>query len=88
MKDPSQFRCYSPGDPYGVLWEVACFEYWDETPRRKSAFERVWTILMAVVIIIVIVYSAIYTLRWWVQYRKEAREEQQRQENVETTREL
>ncbi|XP_055298039.1 protein artichoke [Sitodiplosis mosellana] len=88
LKDPSQLRCYSPGDSYGVFWEMACFNYWVETPRRTSAFERAWTMLMAIVIVVSMIYSAIYGLRWWAQRRKEAREERQRQENLETTREL
>lgn len=43
---------------------------------------------MALLIVLAILYSAVYGLRWWIQCRKEAREEEQRQSNLETTREL
>lgn len=88
LRDASQFRCYSSGNAYGVLWEVACSNYWDVIPRRISAFEKVWTTIMSILIVIILMYSAVYGLRWWAQYRKETRQEQQRQENIETSREL
>lgn len=69
-------------------WEIACANEWDQTNRRISTFEKIWTMAMAILIVLAILYSAIYGLRWWNQYRKEAREEQQRQENLEATREL
>lgn len=89
LKDPTEFRCYSSGNLYGVFWDTLCSDYWDEAPvRRASAFERVWTMLMVIVIVVALIYSSIYGLRRWARYRKEAREERQRQENLETTREL
>ncbi|XP_031629345.1 insulin-like growth factor-binding protein complex acid labile subunit [Contarinia nasturtii] len=88
IKDPSQFRCYSPKNALGEMWEVACSAYWNERPRKMTSFERVWTIFIAILLAITIVYSVICGIKWWIQYRREARDEQQRQENLETTREL
>lgn len=88
LKDRTQLRCYSTGNANGVLWEVGCSDYWDGPTRRIGAAEKVWTMAMGIIIAIAILYSVIYGVKWWAQYRKETREEHQRQENLETTREL
>lgn len=88
LKDRSQLLCYSSSNVHGALWEVACSDQWDGAHRRFGAAEKVWTMAMGILIAITILYSVIYGVRWWANYRRECREEQQQRDNLETTREL
>lgn len=83
-----QFRCFSPGNANGVPWEVACAHEWDVSMKKATMVEKIWISTMSILIVIAILFSAVKGLTWWIQYRKEICEEQQRQENLETTREL
>lgn len=56
--------------------------------KKTSAGEKIWAMIMGILIFMIILYSVIHFLRWWTKYRREVREEQQRQEIMETTREL
>lgn len=71
-----------------MYWDVACSKEWDINIKKATLVEKIWTMTMAILVIITILYSTIYGLRWWSQYRKEAREEQQRQESLDVQREL
>lgn len=86
LKDLSQFQCFFPGEPRGISWDAAC--EWNPTNRRLSVGEKVWTMTMAILIILAVLYALIFGVKFWSNHHKEMREERQRQENQETSREL
>lgn len=88
VKDRTQLRCHTPEPAHGKLWEVQCYNDWYLTERKMNPIEKIWTITMVVLINVTIIYCAISGLKRWIRYRKKIEEERQRQENLETTREL
>lgn len=89
MRDRSQLRCYSSTHgSHGVLWEVACSNEWDGVQRKYGAAEKVWTMAVAILVAVSVLYSVVYGVKLWIKCRHEHDEDEQRQENLETTRNL
>lgn len=83
--DRHQLRCSSPKDDYGKLWEVACNDVWFAT--NNKLLERTWTVIF-VLINISILCCAASCFKKWLRLRKEAESEDERLQNLETTREM
>lgn len=82
-------RCYSPvHGSYGILWEVACSDKWDGVRVRFGAVEKVSIMTIAILVAISVVYSVVYGVKLWLKCRRDLVEEEQRQENLETARNL
>lgn len=89
LKDRSQLRCYSSlHGSHGVLWEVACSDEWDGTHRRFGAAETVWTMAIVILILVSVLYAVVYGVKLWLKCRRDLEEDEQRQENLETSRNL
>lgn len=88
VKDRLQLRCISPKTLYGKLWEDACYNDWYASTKQPDLISKISTILMVVFVNLMIMYIAIFAIKRWINYRREVGENQRRQENLETTREL
>lgn len=86
--DSNQLRCSSPIDDYGKPWEVACNDAWYSNYHPNKLIERIWTITMVILLNIGIVVCAAQCFKKWVKRRKEAEREEERLQNLETTREV
>lgn len=72
----------------GILWEVACSDEWDGAHVKFGAAEKVWTLAVMTLILVSIMYSVVYGAKLCIKCRRDGEEEEQRQENLETTRNL
>lgn len=73
---------------HDTLWEVACSDEWDGAQARFGAAEKVWTMLVALLIAVSVLYSVVYGVKLWLKCRHDRVEEERRQENLETSRNL
>lgn len=81
-------RCHAPENAHGKLWEIACYNEWYTNTRQMNMIERIWTIIMIILINLTILYCSVSGMKRYVRYRKEQRQEEERQGNLEAAREL
>lgn len=88
MKDRSQLRCFSPESAYDEVWESACYRDWYANQKQPDVVSRIWTVTMVFLVNVTILYCGISGFKRWISYRRDVDEEQRRQSNLETSREL
>lgn len=72
----------------GELWEDACMDEWNPQMKRTRITERVWTINMIIIITISFFVFSHMCLKRYQRKQRAAREEEDRQQNLEMSREL
>lgn len=72
----------------GLLWEDACMDEWNPQEKRARITERIWTITMIILINVSFFLCAHSCLKRYRRKQREAREEEERLQNLEMSREL
>ena len=73
---------------FGKLWENACFDVWYTNSRQMSTVEKVWTVMMIIILIASANFCVVLGIKKWIKGRKEAQEERDRMDTIEDAREM